>query len=99
MLDGGDALATASTALDTAIAAETHCGTAYGVNWSPRGIKNANWSTRSGIEAGAILVLKLTLTSTSCSNVHLIGLEMDYAPRLTQGYAGMEYDPPLTAGL
>ncbi len=91
----GTALAAASTALDTVITAQTWIDTtAYKNTWSPRGIKDAAWSSVTAIEDGAAMIIKLTAT-TADTAAFLFGLEIDYMPRLTTGYSGAEYDGAL----
>jgi len=91
----GTALAAASTALNTVIAAQTWIdATAYKNTWSPRGIKDAEWSSRGAIEDGAAMVISLTATVADTAAI-LLGLEIDYMPRLTTGYSGAERDGPL----
>lgn len=93
----GTALAAASTALDTVIAAQTWIDTTtYKNTWSPRGIKNKAWSTLGAIEDGAVMAIKLTATTADTAAI-LLGLEIDYMPRLTVGHAGSDYDGPLVA--
>lgn len=93
----GTAVAAASTALDTAIAAQTWIDTTtYKNTWTPRGIKDANWSTQAAIENGASMVISITATLADTAAI-LLGLEIDYVPRMTVGHAGMETDAPLVA--
>jgi hypothetical protein len=91
----GTALAAASTALDTVITAQTWIdATAYKNTWSPRGIKDAAWSSVTAIEDGAAMIIKLTATVADTA-AFLFGLEIDYMPRLTTGYSGAERDGAL----
>ena len=91
----GTALAAASTALDTVIAAQTWIdATAYKNTYSPRGIKNGYWTTLAAIEDGAAMVVSVTATTADTAAI-LLGLEIDYVPRLTVGHAGSEVDRPL----
>jgi len=91
----GTALAAASTALNTVIAAQTWVdATAHKNTWSPRGIRDPEWSSQGAIEDGATMVISLTATVADTAAI-LLGLEIDYMPRLTTGYSGAERDGPL----
>jgi len=91
----GTAVAAASTALDTVIAAQTWIDTTqYKNTWSPRGIKNGYWTTLAAIEDGAAMAISVTATTADTAAI-LLGLEIDYVPRMTVGHAGMETDAPL----
>ena len=55
--------------------------------WTTRGLKNKNFLTRAQIDAGACIMLSVTLTAfvTITENIYLLGVEVDYAPRRCGG--------------
>ena len=73
--------------------------TALKNKWTARGIKDKAWDSMTDVESGALMSISVELdatTSTPASEAcFLLGLEIDYVPRLTTGHAGLEYDAPL----
>ena len=99
----GDILSLPATALDTLIGVDTYkdaSGDATVVaDWhlqiSPRGIKNRIGLTRAQIEDGALLMWALEQNAAvNDTNVHLLGIWMDYAVMRTVG-TGSHIDQPL----
>ncbi len=97
------AIAAASTVLDTVVPLLDLYGstTAYLNKWTARGIMDKDWATRAQVEAGAMIVVSVELdavvgiTLGATNPTFFLGLEIDYAPRQTQGPAGTDVDPPL----
>lgn len=73
-------------ALNTVLA-ESNAGGAWYNQWTSRGVKNAIGLTRAEIEAGAIIRFNIEadIVDTGQDKVTILGIEMDYAPRLTIG--------------
>ena len=70
-------------ALDTVVAGDLVTG-AWQVQRSPRGIKNAGWATRAQVAAGAMMMFSVELNATDAAeDHHLLGLDIDYAVRMT----------------
>ncbi len=88
------AIAVATTALDTAIVAETDNGTANAWQYSPRGILDGETLTKVNVEQGAILLLNLVLLLEDASEeMNMYGLRIDYMPKQWQG-APSKYNAP-----
>ncbi len=80
------AIAVATTALDTAIVAETDNGTANAWQFSPRGILDGDTLIKSNVEQNDIMVLNLVLLLDDSSLVmNMYGLRIDYVPKQWQG--------------
>lgn len=99
----GVAIANAATTTDdlnTAHGASTQTGANHNV-WTARGIKNTLGLSRTDIENGALLSLRLELdavTTLGATSVTFLGLEMDYVPIKTVG-SGSEIDRPLSSDI
>jgi hypothetical protein len=81
----GAAYAAPSTALDTVVAQDTVTG-AYHNQQTARGIKNAGFTTRAVIAAGAKMVIGVELDAFAAGldeDKFFVGLEIDYKLRMT----------------
>jgi len=86
VIEEDSAIAVATTALSTAIAAETDNGTADAWQYSPRGILNGQTLSKANVEQGAILALNLVLLLDDASEeMNMYGLVIDYMPKGWQG--------------
>jgi len=100
----GAAIVLPTTVLDTDIGTTTYTDTGGAISvvdwllqYSNRGIRNSIGLTRDQIEAGAFITFQLTFTTfDNETTAHYVGMEMDYAPQMTQGL-GNHTDPSLTA--
>ncbi len=80
------AIAVATTALSTAIVAETDNGTADAWQYSPRGILNGATLTKANVEQGAIMLLNLVLLLDDAGEeMNMYGLRIDYMSKQWQG--------------
>lgn len=95
----GTVLAVATSALDTVHTAVTCPATAASATMkSTRGVKNANFLSRSQIFAGVFGVISgaiaSSVTLSGTDFVSVLGLELDYVPMLTR-FPHSEQDCPL----
>lgn len=92
LIPGTTALAAPSTTLDTAIAAQAPAGTAYTIERSPAGVLNKN--KLLGSNANALmwsLICEMDAFDASfVENKYLLGLELEYSPKLSNGRSGPE---------
>lgn len=81
----GAAIALATTALDTAIAAGNPTATAYAHQWTSRGIKNAGFLTRAQVTAGPIMMLSCLMTTktTITEDIFPMFVRCDYVRKDT----------------
>lgn len=80
------ALAAASTALDTVIA-DDNVVTQWGNQWTPQGIKNANWLTRAQVDSGRyqmVLSIEAAVLTDITEDIHFLGLEIEFTRRMTK---------------
>jgi len=97
-------LLVASTALDTVLGTQTYGPSTAGVldnqlSRTSRGIRTTLAMSRAQIEAGAMLVMRLTPSSfvnIVAASLIILGLEIDYCPIRCVGF-GKETDAPLAS--
>ena len=91
------AIALGTTALSTAIAAETDTGTANAWVDSPAGTLNGNILTKSNVTSQDIMALNLELDVVdTVLEMQMYGLVIDYVPKRYQG-APYHYNPLITS--
>lgn len=89
-----------STDLDTLISQDTvGVATTFINKWTARGLINANWLTRTQIEAGAIMVFSVEMDASAIDlaveKVWLLGIELDFVRRDFVGTK--DVDQPLSS--
>lgn len=95
-------IALATTVLNTVLGSQTYGPNTAGVvsnlfTYSSRGIKNTLAITRTQVEAGAWLAMRVTPSAfVNVATFKLLGIEIDYVPIKCQGQ-GSELDAPLSS--
>jgi hypothetical protein len=84
----GEAIIAAATGVLDTLVAEDILTVEFGIQRTSRGIRNANWSSRAVVDAGALLQFSVELDATdatlaSSESIWLLGLEVDYTPMMT----------------
>lgn len=88
LIEEDAAMAIGTTALDTAIAAETDNGTANAWQWSAWGTLDGNTVSEANVQGGDFMAINLELDVDDASEeMNMYGIEISYVPKRYEGAA------------